>query len=102
MKELRRLDNMGDIPLSKDTEVTRRFDIGHSHQLDRIPFLALDDSLINNCSDKVCPMRGMLGQGAQLEPSDLDRIARDRLSFLPSPGEDEGAGKTEASQYHQW
>ena len=64
MKEHRRLDNVGDIPLSTDTQVTR-FDIGYSHQVDRIPFFALDEHLINNSKGKVRSMCGMLGQGGR-------------------------------------
>ena len=65
MKESHRLYNVGDVLLSTDTQVTRRFDIGYSHQVDRIPFFALDEHLINNCSGKVRPMCGTLGQGGE-------------------------------------
>ena len=61
--ERHQLDNVGDIPLLTDIQVTRRFDIGYSHQVNWILFFALDEHLINNCSGKVRPMCRMLGQG---------------------------------------
>ena len=60
--EHRQLDKVGDIPLSTDTQVARRFNIAYSHQVNWIPFFALDEHLINNCSGKGRPMCGTLGQ----------------------------------------
>ena len=55
MKERHQMDNVGNVPVSTDTEVTRRFDIGYNHHVDQIPFFALDEDLIDNCSGKVRP-----------------------------------------------
>ena len=64
MKEQFLLDVVGQLPLSDDQNVSRRFDFGVNKHTDEIPFFSVTDKQAENQSEEIYAMCGNLGQGS--------------------------------------